>query len=146
LNSSTVLIVAEAIHPSNEIGARRATALARYLAVCGIRVVVVSAFGGQPMERGCELYPGVIAVPVARRGRRWLALLVTLKRKVLAPGNATPAAAGPAAGAESQARPVSLGARVRGTFSSSTLWMPTRGGAGMPRGPQCAPADNTVRH
>jgi hypothetical protein len=47
LNLSTVLIVAEAFHPSNEIGARRATALARYLAVCGIRVVVVSAFGGE---------------------------------------------------------------------------------------------------
>ena len=110
MNSSTVLIVAEAFHPSNEIGARRATALARYLAVCGIRVVVVSAFGGEPMERGCELYPGVIAVPVARRGRRWLALLVTLKRKVLAARNATPAAG---RGAESQARPVSLGARLR---------------------------------
>ncbi|HTD13191.1 MAG TPA: glycosyltransferase [Steroidobacteraceae bacterium] len=113
MNSSTVLIIAEAFHPSNEIGARRATALARYLAVCGIRVVVVSAFGGEPIERGCELYPGVIAVPVARRGRRWVALLVTLKRKVLAPGKATPGTAKPAAGAESQARPVSLGARLR---------------------------------
>ena len=65
MNSSTVLIVAEAFHPSNETGARRATALARYLADRGIRVVVVSAFGGEPVERGCELYPGVIAVPVA---------------------------------------------------------------------------------
>jgi serine acetyltransferase len=77
--SSTVLIISFAFHPSNEIGARRATALARYLADHGIRVVVVSAFGDEPPVPGSEVFPGVIAVPVRRPRRLWLDLLVTLK-------------------------------------------------------------------
>jgi hypothetical protein len=77
---STVLIVSYHFHPASEIGARRVTALAQYLAQRGIRVVVVSAFGNQPVERGAELLPGVIAIPVKRPARRWLDLLVALKR------------------------------------------------------------------
>jgi glycosyltransferase involved in cell wall biosynthesis len=84
MKPSTVLIVCYAFKPSNEIGARRTTALARYLADNGIRVVVVSAFANQPVEPGSELYPGVIAVPVKLPTRAWLDLLVTLKRRLLA--------------------------------------------------------------
>jgi hypothetical protein len=84
LSQPTVLILSFAFHPSGEIGARRATALAQYLADNGIRVLVVSAFGDQPIEPGSELHPGVIAVPVKRPKRRWLDLLVALKRRLLA--------------------------------------------------------------
>ena len=80
--SSTVLIISFAFHPSNEIGARRTTALARYLADRGIRVLVVSAFGYQPVAPGSEVFPGVISVPVGRPRRPWLDLLVRLKRWV----------------------------------------------------------------
>lgn len=80
LNPTTVLIMSFAFSPSTEIGARRTTALARFLAAKGIRVVVVSAFGDQAVRPGEEIFPGVIAVPVRRPQRRWLDLLVTVKR------------------------------------------------------------------
>jgi serine acetyltransferase/glycosyltransferase involved in cell wall biosynthesis len=79
---STVLIISFAFHPSNEIGARRATALARYLAERGTRVVVVSAFGYEPVAPGSEIFPRVIAVPVKPPKRPWLDLLVAVKRRV----------------------------------------------------------------
>jgi hypothetical protein len=83
---STVLIVSFAFEPSSEIGARRITALARFLGERGVRVLVVSAFGGQPVARGTELFPGVIALPVRRPPRPWLDLLVALKGWVRAHG------------------------------------------------------------
>ena len=92
LNRLTVLIVSYSFHPSNEIGARRTTALARYLAEQGIRVVVVSAFGDQPMEPGSQPFPGVIAVPVKRPRRRLLELLIRLKRVVRRRRNGQPRA------------------------------------------------------
>jgi hypothetical protein len=116
LNSSTILIIAEAFYPSNDIGARRPTALARSLADRGIRVVVVSSFGGQPVASGCEVFPGVIAVPVARPGRAWLDLLVALKRRVFAPSDTAPAAAWPAGRAKPQVRPASRGAGLREAY------------------------------
>ena len=80
MNRLTVLILSYSFHPSNEIGARRTTALARYLADQGVRVLVISAFGDKPVESGSEIYPGVIAVPVKRPRRRLLDLLIRLKR------------------------------------------------------------------
>jgi hypothetical protein len=91
-SASTVLIISFAFHPSEEIGARRTTALARFLADRGVRVLVVSAFGDQAVEPGSEIFPGVIAVPVARAKRRWLDLLVGLKRWMSAGSAAEPAA------------------------------------------------------
>ena len=82
-NPATVLIMSFTFYPSAEIGARRTTALARFLASRGIRVLVVSAFGDQAVTPGSEIFPGVIAVPVRRPQRRWLDLLVTLKRRVM---------------------------------------------------------------
>lgn len=113
----TILILSYSFHPSNDIGARRATAFARYLADNGIRVVVVSAFGYQPVAPGSEVYPGVIAVPVKRPGRRWLDLLVALKRMVQSRRNARSAdhAAWPEEAAESQAH-ASLRARLREAY------------------------------
>ncbi len=42
----TVLIISYYFTPSPEVGARRITALAQYLAARGVRVIVVSAFAG----------------------------------------------------------------------------------------------------
>ena len=115
LKPSTVLILSHPFHPSNEIGARRTTALARYLADSGIRVIVVSAFGDQPIEPGSELYPRIIAIPVKRPRRPWLDLLVTLKRMVPSTPHAssrgrTPVSTEPG---DASAQPASLRAAVR---------------------------------
>jgi len=81
LNLSTVLIVSYHFYPSNEIGARRVTALARYLADSGVRVVVVSAFDDRSIQPGSELLPGIFAVPVKRPTRALLNALVALKQR-----------------------------------------------------------------
>ena len=81
-NSSTILMLSYHFYPSNEIGARRVTELARYLSAHGVRVVVVSTFGDQPLAPGAEILPGVIAIPVARPERAFLNALVRLKRSV----------------------------------------------------------------
>jgi glycosyltransferase involved in cell wall biosynthesis len=114
-DSTTVLLISFAFHPSNEIGARRTTALARYLADHGIHVVVVSAFGDQPIQPGSELYPGVIAVPVERPRRLWLDLLVTLKRMALSRPHATSAdrATVPPEHSDACAQPLSLRVALR---------------------------------
>jgi serine acetyltransferase/glycosyltransferase involved in cell wall biosynthesis len=118
LNPSTVLILSHPFNPSNEIGARRTTALARYLADNGIRVVVVSAFGDQPIEPGSELHPGVIAVPVKRPKRPWLDLLVRLKRMALARHRVSSAAGAtvPAEPHDPSAQPASLHAALRDRY------------------------------
>lgn len=87
LKPPTVLVLAYHFYPSNEIGARRMTALARYLADKGIRVVVVSTFGDQAIERGAEVLPGITAVPVVRPRRAILDTLIRLKRSITAPTN-----------------------------------------------------------
>jgi serine acetyltransferase len=56
-----------------------------------MRVVVVSAFGNQPIQFGSELFPGVIAIPVKRPERPWLDMLVALKRRILTQRSAAPA-------------------------------------------------------
>ena len=76
---STVLILSYHFYPSNEIGARRTTALARYLAGRGLRVLVVSAFDNRSIEPGAELLPGIFAVPVKLPERPLLNALVALK-------------------------------------------------------------------
>jgi hypothetical protein len=83
LNRPTVLILAYHFYPSKEIGARRATSLARYLAEKGIRVVVISSFGAQAIELGAEILPGIIAIPVAHPKKVFLDRVVQLKRRIL---------------------------------------------------------------
>jgi hypothetical protein len=79
----SIIIVSYHFYPSNEIGARRVTALAQFLASKGIRVIVVSEFGGAAIARGAEILPGVIAIPV-KQPKQWLiGHLVKLKRSVL---------------------------------------------------------------
>jgi serine acetyltransferase len=97
LDSSTVLIISYHFYPASEIGARRVTALARYLADRGVRVVVVSAFGNRAVARGSEIQPGIIAIPVPRPQRPWLDLLVALKRRLVSPRNAVADSAPPGA-------------------------------------------------
>jgi hypothetical protein len=79
-NSQTVLIVSYHFHPSNEIGARRLTALARYLVRRGFRVIVVSSFGDKDIACDSEIEPGIVAVPVARPDRTLLDAAIRLKR------------------------------------------------------------------
>ena len=76
----TVLILAHVFHPSTEIGAKRVTALARYLASSGVRVVVVSEFGGTAIAEGGEVLPGVTAIAVPQPPRLVLDTLVSIKR------------------------------------------------------------------
>src|SRR6185295_7371888 len=76
----TVLILAHVFHPSTEIGAKRVTALARYLVASGVRVVVVSEFGGKAIADGAEVIAGVTAIPVAQPPRLLLDTLVSIKR------------------------------------------------------------------
>ena len=82
VNRPSILVISYHFHPSNEIGARRPTALARSLVAKGVRVVVVSAFGGQAIEPGSMVMPDVIAIPVLRPSRRLLDFMVALKRAI----------------------------------------------------------------
>jgi hypothetical protein len=82
LTQPSILLVSYHFYPSNEIGARRPTALAKFLVDKGVRVVVVSAFGGKQVESGAEILPGVVAVPVRRPPRKFIDSMVALKRKL----------------------------------------------------------------
>jgi hypothetical protein len=95
MSRPAILLVSYHFYPSNEIGARRSTALARYLVDKGLTVIVVSAFGNQSIEYGSQVLPGVIAVPVPKPARTFTEAVVYLKRKLhRAPGAAvTPGAA-----------------------------------------------------
>lgn len=85
LSSRTVLLVSYHFYPTNEIGGRRTTALARHLVTRGLRVVVVSAFGHQEVRPGTEILPGIIAIPVKQPRRLILDSLVSLKQGAVAP-------------------------------------------------------------
>lgn len=78
----SVLLVSYHFHPSNEIGARRPTALARFLVEKGLRVTVVSAFGDQNVVPGSEVLPGITAVPIRRPTRTFIGTMVSLKRRL----------------------------------------------------------------
>lgn len=77
----TLILVSYHFAPSHEVGARRTTALAKSLAGNGVRVVVVSAFGGREIARDSEIMPGVIAIPVKQPRRLLLDSLVSLKQQ-----------------------------------------------------------------
>src|SRR3984957_2303822 len=82
MNRPSILLVSYHFYPSNEIGARRPTALARFLVEKGLRVAVVSAFGGQQIEPGSQVLPGVVAIPVQRPSRSFTDAMVFIKRKI----------------------------------------------------------------
>jgi hypothetical protein len=82
MNRPSILLVSYHFYPSNEIGARRPTALARFLVDKGLRVAVVSAFGGQDIEPGSQVLPGVVAVPVQRPSRTFTDTVVFIKRRI----------------------------------------------------------------
>jgi hypothetical protein len=77
-----ILIVAYDFFPANQIGARRPTALARFLVSRGYRVAVVSSFAGHDIKAGSEIMPGVLAIPVMNPSRVLIDALVRLKRKI----------------------------------------------------------------
>lgn len=74
------MLISYHFHPTNEIGGRRTTALARHLAARGLRVIVVSAFGNQEIRPGTEIMPGIVAIPVKLPRRLLLDSLVSLKQ------------------------------------------------------------------
>lgn len=116
MNRASVILVSYHFYPSNEIGARRPTALARFLVDKGLRVAVVSAFGGQAIEPGSEVFPGVIAVPVRKPSRAITDALVSFKKKLYrAKGVAAdPRAPNPASGSTAPASSsIALLGRVR---------------------------------
>jgi glycosyltransferase involved in cell wall biosynthesis len=77
----TILLISYHFHPSIEIGARRTTALAQFLAGRGIRTIVISEFGGKQIEPGTEILPGIVAIPVEQPSRPLIDTLVALKKK-----------------------------------------------------------------
>jgi hypothetical protein len=82
MNQPSILLVSYHFYPSNEIGARRPTAFARFLVDKGLRVAVVSAFGGLDIQPGSQVLPGVVAVPVQRPARTFIDTVVFFKRKI----------------------------------------------------------------
>lgn len=88
-----MLLISYHFYPSNEIGGRRTTALARFLASKGVRVMVVSAFGGMTIAPGSELMTGVIAVPV-KQPRKVLIDFVVSRKQRTAPVRAATALEG----------------------------------------------------
>lgn len=93
MSSQTVLLISYHFHPTNEIGGRRTTALARHLAARGLRVIVVSAFGNQDVQPGAQIMPGIIAIPVKQPRRLLLDSLVSLKQGAGAPSKGAQQAA-----------------------------------------------------
>jgi Glycosyl transferase 4-like domain len=81
LDGPVVLLISYHFYPSNEIGGRRTTALARYLASKGVRVIVVSAFGGATIVPGSEVITGVIAAPVKQPRKVLIDFMVSRKRR-----------------------------------------------------------------
>jgi hypothetical protein len=76
-----VLLISYHFYPSNEIGGKRTTALARFLASKGVRVIVVSTFGGATMVPGSEVMTGVIAAPVKQPRRLLIDFVVSRKHR-----------------------------------------------------------------
>ena len=77
-----ILMVAYDFFPSNQIGARRVTALARFLVTRGYRVAIISSFGDHDIETGSEIIPGIIAFPVKRPPKIVVDALITLKKNI----------------------------------------------------------------
>lgn len=82
MSPPSVLLISYHFYPSNEIGARRPTALARFLVEQGLRVTVVSAFGDQNVAPGSEVLSGITAVQIRRPARTFIGTLVSLKRRL----------------------------------------------------------------
>lgn len=76
----TVVLVSFHFYPADEVGGRRTTAFAQYMAANGVQVVVVSAFGGRKVVRGSEILPGIIAAPVKPPRRWFVEFMLSLKR------------------------------------------------------------------
>ena len=117
----TILLISYHFHPSIEIGARRTTALAQFLAGQGIRTIVVSEFGGKPIEPHTEIQPGIVAIPVAQPKRLLIDAIVALKKRRAAGksddvGRASTAAATPPPAAVAKDVSPSLSSRLRDAF------------------------------
>jgi hypothetical protein len=81
LDGPVVLLISYHFYPASEIGGRRTTALARFLASKGARVIVVSAFGGATILPESEVMAGVIAVPVKQPRKVLIDFVVSRKQR-----------------------------------------------------------------
>ena len=77
----SIIVVSYHFYPSSEVGARRVSSLARYLAETGSKVYVISAFGGQAADLS-SLHPRLIPIVVADSPTPLLNLVVRLKRSL----------------------------------------------------------------
>lgn len=117
MNQLSVLIISYHFYPSNEIGARRATALAKFLVEKGIRVCVVSAFGGKTIESGAHILPGMTAVPVPKPPRKFTGAMIYLKGKLIRRKRGLAVNKGDGtAGSRPWARTLSFWAKLRDTY------------------------------
>jgi hypothetical protein len=108
---AVVILIAYHFHPSNEIGARRVTKLAQFLAAEGFKVLVVSPFDGAQIPSESEIFPGVIAIPVSQPKTLLLHRLVKAKRKFREAKNAGSPAEKTAGGA-----PTRFGSAIKSAF------------------------------
>ena len=81
LDGPVVLLISYHFYPSNEIGGKRMTAFARFLATKGVRVIVVSTFGDATIVPGSEVMPGVIAAPVKKPRKILIDFVVSRKKR-----------------------------------------------------------------
>jgi hypothetical protein len=81
LDGPVVLLISYHFYPSNEIGGKRTTALARFLASKGVRVIVVSTFGDATIVPGSEVMTGVIAAPVKQPRKVLIDFVVSRKQR-----------------------------------------------------------------
>jgi hypothetical protein len=116
MNPPSILLISYHFYPSTEIGARRPTALARFLVDRGLRVAVVSAFGGQDIEPGSEVLPGVVAVPVLKPSRIFTDALVFFKRKIYRAKKVADLQGGALGSPSVAARSTSFWARIRDLY------------------------------
>jgi hypothetical protein len=104
MNGPSILLISYHFYPSTEIGARRPTALARFLVDKGLRVTVVSAFGGQDIKAGAQVLPGVVAVPVRKPSRTFTDTVVFLKKRIYRAKNTAASQAGTNSATDSNTR------------------------------------------
>lgn len=116
MHQPSVLLVSYHFHPSHEIGAKRPTALAQFLVSKGLRVAVVSAFGGHDIEPGSQVLPGVVAVPVPRPSRRFIEFAVRVKKTLHGTEGARTPGPGARPPAVNASPPQSLLAPIRDMF------------------------------
>jgi hypothetical protein len=111
LDGPVVLLISYHFYPSDEIGGKRMTALARFLARKGLRVIVVSTFGGATIVPGSELMTGIVAAPVKQPRKVFIDFVVSRKQRA-----AQTKSAAPVVGTVREDRTMSILVRMRSSI------------------------------